>query len=26
MLRGTQMMNLLLVAKQGNHGGIAPPQ
>jgi hypothetical protein len=24
MLRGTQMMNILLVAKQGNHGGIAP--
>jgi hypothetical protein len=24
MLRRTQMMNLLLLAWQGNHGGIAP--
>jgi hypothetical protein len=24
MLRRTQMMNFLLLAKQGNHGGIAP--
>jgi hypothetical protein len=24
MLRGTQMMNLLLLAQQGNHGGDCP--
>jgi len=24
MLRGTQIINLLLLGKQGNHGGIAP--
>jgi len=26
MLRGTLMTNLLLLAKKGNHGGIAPTE